>query len=67
TSLPLWPFAPMLQSARWLVFQLIQIGNAVQGVLERQDAESQNALLQNHCTDMMASSIRVQQAKHTDQ
>ncbi|MCH5517861.1 neuraminidase-like domain-containing protein [Pseudomonas syringae] len=61
TSLPLWRFEPMLDSARGLVFQLIQFGNAVQGVLERQDAESLNALLQNQGTELMASSIRVQE------
>ncbi|OBS38782.1 toxin [Pseudomonas syringae pv. syringae] len=61
TSLPLWRFDPMLESARGLVFQLIQFGNAVQGVLERQDAESLNALLQNQGTELMASSIRVQE------
>lgn len=60
TSLPLWRFDPMLESARGLVFQLIQFGNAVQGVLERQDAESLNALLQNQGTELMASSIRLQ-------
>lgn len=61
TSLPLWRFESMLDSARGLVFQLIQFGNAVQGVLERQDAESLNALLQNQGTELMASSIRVQE------
>ncbi|PIO94555.1 hypothetical protein CBI55_09750 [Pseudomonas syringae] len=66
TSLPLWRFDPMLESARGLVFQLIQFGNAVQGVLERQDAESLNALLQNQGTELMASSIRVQEGMLRD-
>ncbi|MCH5555188.1 neuraminidase-like domain-containing protein [Pseudomonas syringae] len=61
TSLPLWRFEPMLDSARGLVFQLIQFGNAVLGVLERQDAESLNALLQNQGTELMASTIQVQE------
>ncbi len=66
TSLPLWRFDPMLESARGLVFQLIQFGNAVQGVLERQDAESLNALLQNQGTELMTSSIRVQEGMLRD-
>nr|WP_329606868.1 neuraminidase-like domain-containing protein [Pseudomonas syringae] len=62
TFLPLWRFEPMLDSARGLVFQLIQFGNAVQSVLERQDAESLSALLQNQGTELMASTIQVQES-----
>lgn len=60
-DLPLWRFEPMLDSARGLVSQLIQFGNSVQNVLERKDAESLTALLQNQGFELMASSIRLQE------
>lgn len=59
-DLPLWRFEPMLDSARGLVSQLMQFGNAVQNVLERKDAEALSALLQNQGTELMASSIALQ-------
>lgn len=60
-DLPLWRFEPMLASARDLVSRLIQFGAALQGVLERKDAESLNALLQNHGLELMGSSLRLQE------
>ncbi|MCU6209260.1 neuraminidase-like domain-containing protein [Enterobacter cloacae] len=60
-QIPAWRFQPVLESARSLTSQLIQFGNTLQGVLERQDAEALNILLQTQGAVLMAESIRQQE------
>ncbi|WP_324284975.1 neuraminidase-like domain-containing protein [Enterobacter ludwigii] len=60
-QIPAWRFQPVLESARSLTSQLIQFGNTLQGILERQDAEALNILLQTQGAVLMAESIRLQE------
>lgn len=60
-QIPAWRFQPVLESARSLTSQLIQFGNTLQGILERQDAEALNILLQTQGAVLMAEGIRQQE------
>lgn len=57
---PQWRFTFMLDSARGMVSQLIQTGQAMQSVIERQDAEALNELLQTQASELMLSSLSLQ-------
>lgn len=60
--IPLQRVEPLLDSARSLVSQLIQFGNAVLSVSERQDAESLNLLLQTQGVNLIAGSLRLHES-----
>ncbi|QUM88677.1 hypothetical protein HWV03_07590 [Moritella sp. 36] len=53
-------FPIMLESAKGMVNQLMQYGNALASVLERKDAEGLNALLQTQAKDLMKRSVKMQ-------
>ncbi|NII54896.1 hypothetical protein FHS47_002225 [Lutibacter sp. SG786] len=60
-ELPPQRFALLLESARTLVFQLIQFGSTMQSLLERQDGEALGVLLQTQAEELVLASIRQQQ------
>lgn len=64
--LPLLRFPTLLESARGVVSQLIQFGNAMQAITERQDAEALSVLLQNQGLALLSQSIQVQEHALTE-
>ncbi|PDO83906.1 hypothetical protein BK796_19100 [Kosakonia pseudosacchari] len=60
-ALPLLRFPMLLESARGVVSQLIQFGNAMQAITERQDAEALSLLLQTQGVALLNQSIQVQE------
>ncbi|MCZ3384652.1 neuraminidase-like domain-containing protein [Kosakonia sp. SOY2] len=64
--LPLLRFPTLLESARGVVSQLIQFGNAMQVITERQDAEALSVLLQNQGLALLSQSIQVQEHALTE-
>ncbi|MEN0586039.1 MULTISPECIES: neuraminidase-like domain-containing protein [unclassified Kosakonia] len=64
--LPLLRFPTLLESARAVVSQLIQFGNAMQAITERQDAEALSVLLQNQGLALLSQSIQVQEHALTE-
>ncbi|QOV64400.1 Tc toxin subunit A-related protein [Kosakonia pseudosacchari] len=60
-ALPLLRFPTLLESARGVVSQLIQFGNAMQAITERQDAEALSVLLQTQGVALLNQSIQVQE------
>ncbi|OCA53682.1 neuraminidase-like domain-containing protein [Photorhabdus namnaonensis] len=56
----LWRFPHMLENARSMVTQLIQFGSTLQNIIERQDAESLNALLQNQAKELILTTLSIQ-------
>ncbi|MEJ8322007.1 neuraminidase-like domain-containing protein [Kosakonia sacchari] len=65
-SLPLLRFPALLESARGVVGQLIQFGNAMQAITERQDAEALSVLLQNQGLALLSQNIAVQEHALTE-
>ncbi|MDN2487233.1 neuraminidase-like domain-containing protein [Kosakonia sacchari] len=65
-ALPLLRFPALLESARSLVFQLTQFGNAMLSITERQDAEALSLLLQNQGLALLSQSIAVQEHALTE-
>ncbi|MCF1264477.1 Tc toxin subunit A [Morganella morganii] len=59
-AVPAMRFPQALESARSLTGQLMQFGSALQGLIERQDAEAMSELLQNQAGELMLSSLRMQ-------
>lgn len=53
-------FPQMLEGARGLVNQLIQFGSSLLGYSERQDAEAMSQLLQTQASELILTSIRMQ-------
>ncbi len=53
-------FLPMQENAKSTVSQLMQFGNSLQGILERQDAEKLGVLLQNQAKDLVLISLGAQ-------
>ncbi len=53
-------FPVMLDSARYLVAQLVQYGSTLASVLERKDAEALNTLMQTQAQDLMQRNIQSQ-------
>lgn len=64
--LPLLRFPTLLESARGVVSQLIQFGNTMQAITERQDAEALSVLLQNQGLALLSQSIQVQEHALTE-
>lgn len=60
-AIPAMRFPQALESARSLTGQLMQFGSTLQGLIERQDAESMSELLQNQAGELMLSSLRMQE------
>jgi len=58
--LPHYRFAVLLERARGYVAQLSQLGNALQGALERQDAESLSLVQQGHQVELLSLGQAIQ-------
>lgn len=65
-SLPLLRFPVLLESARGLANQLVQFGNTMLSITERQDAEALSVLLQNQGLALLSQSIAVQEHALTE-
>ncbi|MEQ1964891.1 neuraminidase-like domain-containing protein [Xenorhabdus khoisanae] len=61
TVMPLYRFPIMLENARGMVSQLIQFGNTLLGLTERQDAEALAELLQTQGSELVLQNIRMQE------
>ncbi|MDE9495539.1 insecticidal toxin complex protein A [Xenorhabdus bovienii] len=61
TVMPLYRFPVMLENARGMVGQLIQFGNTLLGLTERQDAEALAELLQTQGSELVLQNIRMQE------
>ncbi|MCP9266648.1 neuraminidase-like domain-containing protein [Xenorhabdus sp. XENO-1] len=59
--MPLYRFPVMLENARGMVGQLIQFGNTLLGLTERQDAEALAELLQTQGSELVLQNIRMQE------
>ncbi|WP_448176071.1 Tc toxin subunit A-related protein [Morganella morganii] len=65
-AIPPMRFPQALESARSLTGQLMQFGSALQGLIERRDAEAMSELLQNQAGELMLSSLRMQEQALTE-
>ncbi|ANS44756.1 hypothetical protein Q5A_021675 [Serratia inhibens PRI-2C] len=60
-AMPLYRFPVMLESARGMVWQLTQFGNALLSISERQDGEALSELLQTQGAALMLQSLSLQE------
>ncbi|WP_274369208.1 neuraminidase-like domain-containing protein [Morganella morganii] len=65
-DIPAMRFPQALESARSLTGQLVQFGSTLQGLIERRDAEAMSELLQNQASELMLSSLRMQEQALTE-
>lgn len=61
-QLPLQRFSVALGNARGLVSQLMQFGNMLQGIIERQDSEAMAEMMQLQASDLSQVSIALQES-----
>jgi hypothetical protein len=59
--MPLYRFPVMLENARGMVGQLLQLGNTLLSLTERQDAEALAELLQTQGSELALQNIRMQE------
>ncbi|CAI2006145.1 Uncharacterised protein [Serratia quinivorans] len=60
-GVPALRFPAMLDNAKAITGQLSYFGSTLLGLIERQDAEAMSELLQNQASELMVSSLRMQQ------
>ncbi|WP_261278648.1 neuraminidase-like domain-containing protein, partial [Serratia quinivorans] len=61
SGVPALRFPAMLDNAKAITGQLSYFGSTLLGLIERQDAEAMSELLQNQASELMVSSLQMQQ------